>query len=151
MYFDICLFTYFTTRSSHQGFTSVAGVNNYCSAQFPRVRGEASVVEFLAGGHQIIDDSCEFVGGSGDRLWRSAVAVIDRLDGMSNAMRITSDHVRELLQADGVKPQSVSPYVAAWNWAESGKTETALSDATVRTDKADARRVYRLTSAKRPR
>ena len=52
--------------------------------------------------------------------------------------------MKEALLADGVKPESVSPYLTAWRWAESGKTPTGLSDATVRTYDADARRVYQL-------
>jgi hypothetical protein len=63
---------------------------------------------------------------------------------MSKPMKITSDRVKEVLLADGVKPGSVSPYLAAWAWAESGKTNTGLSVATVRTYETDARRVYRL-------
>jgi hypothetical protein len=61
---------------------------------------------------------------------------------MSNSINITSDRVKEVLLADGVKPESVSPYLAAWRWAESGKTNSGLSDATVRTYEADARRIY---------
>jgi hypothetical protein len=34
--------------------------------------------------------------------------------------------------------------LAAWKWAESGKTTTGLSVATIQTYEADARRVYRL-------
>jgi hypothetical protein len=52
--------------------------------------------------------------------------------------------VKEVLLADGVKPKSVSPYLVAWTWAESGKTKSGLSDKTVRTYEADARRVYQL-------
>jgi|SRR6187402_581684 len=52
---------------------------------------------------------------------------------MSKPIRFTSDHVKEVLLADGVKPRSVSPYLAAWQWAESGKAKAGLSDATVRT------------------
>jgi len=63
---------------------------------------------------------------------------------MFKPKQITSDHVKEALLADGVKPESVSPYLAAWRWAESGKTTTGLSDATIRTYEADARRVYQL-------
>jgi hypothetical protein len=61
---------------------------------------------------------------------------------MSKPMKITSDRVKEVLLADGVKPGSVSPYLTAWTWAESGKTNTGLSVATVRTYEAYARRVY---------
>lgn len=54
------------------------------------------------------------------------------------------DRVREVLLADGVKPESVSPYVRAWHWAESGKPSAGLSDSTIQQYEADARRVYRL-------
>jgi hypothetical protein len=47
-----------------------------------------------------------------------------------------SDRVKQVLLADGVKPESVSPYLAAWTWAESGKATTGLSVATVRTYEA---------------
>ena len=70
---------------------------------------------------------------------------------MSKPMKITSDRVKEVLLADGVKPGSVSPYLAAWTWAESGKTRTGYSDATVRTYEADARRVYRLLGQNPPK
>ena len=63
---------------------------------------------------------------------------------MSMPMKITSDRVQEVLLADGVKLGSVSPYLVAWTWAESGKTSAGLSAATVRTYETDARRVYRL-------
>lgn len=63
---------------------------------------------------------------------------------MSMPMKITSDRVKEVLLADGVKPESVSPYLAAWTWAEFGKTSADLSVVTVRSYEADARRVYRL-------
>ena len=63
---------------------------------------------------------------------------------MSRPKKITSDRVKEVLLADGVKPESESPYLTAWTWAESGKTTTGLSVATVRTYEADARRVYLL-------
>jgi hypothetical protein len=56
----------------------------------------------------------------------------------------TEDRLRELLLADGVKTGSVSPYIAAWEWVESGKIRTGLSANTVRTYEADARRAYRL-------
>lgn len=69
---------------------------------------------------------------------------------MSKPMKIASDRVKEVLLADGVKPESVSPYLAAWTWAESGKTNGGLSDATVRTYEADARRVYRLLGQNPP-
>jgi hypothetical protein len=69
---------------------------------------------------------------------------------MPKPSKSTSDRVKEMLLADGVKPQSVSPYVAAWTWAESGKINTSLSDATVRTYEADARRVYRLLGENHP-
>ena len=63
---------------------------------------------------------------------------------MSKPKQITSDRVKEALLADGVKPESVSPYLTAWRWAESGKTTTGLSDPTLRTYEADASRVYQL-------
>jgi hypothetical protein len=69
---------------------------------------------------------------------------------MSEPMKITSDRVKEVLLDDGVKPESVSPYLAAWTWAESGKSTTGLSVATVRTYEADARRVYRLLGQNPP-
>jgi hypothetical protein len=59
-------------------------------------------------------------------------------------MEITSDRVREVLIADGVEPGSVSPYLTAWRWAESGKTSTSLSAKTVQTYETDSSRVYRL-------
>lgn len=65
---------------------------------------------------------------------------------MSTIMKFTSDRLIEVLLADGVKPGAVSPYLAAWKWAEPGKTTTGLSVATIRTYEADARRVYRLLS-----
>jgi hypothetical protein len=65
---------------------------------------------------------------------------------MSKTMKSTSDRLTEVLLADGVKPGAVSPYLSAWNWAESGKTTIGLSVATIRTYEADARRVYRLLS-----
>jgi hypothetical protein len=58
----------------------------------------------------------------------------------------TSDQVRKILLAAGVKPGSVSPYITAWTWAESGKASTGLSKATVDTYETDAARVYRLLS-----
>jgi hypothetical protein len=62
-----------------------------------------------------------------------------------------SDRVKQVLLADGVKPESVSPYyLAAWTWAESGKATTGLSVTTVRTYEADARRVYRLLGQNPP-
>jgi hypothetical protein len=54
------------------------------------------------------------------------------------------DRVKEVLLADGVRPASVSPYLVAWTWAESGKTAAGLSTTTIQTYEADARRVYRL-------
>jgi hypothetical protein len=69
---------------------------------------------------------------------------------MSKPTKITPDHVKELLLADGVEPESVSPYLTAWTWAESGKSNSGLSDVTVRTYKADARRVYRLLDENSP-
>jgi hypothetical protein len=63
---------------------------------------------------------------------------------MSKPMKIRSDRVKEVLLVDGVKPESVSPYLTAWTWAESGKTNTGLSVKTVQTYEADARRVYGL-------
>jgi hypothetical protein len=69
---------------------------------------------------------------------------------MSKPKQITFDPAREALLADGVKPESVSPYLAAWRWAESGKTTTGLSDATVKTYEADARRVYQLLGQNPP-
>jgi len=70
---------------------------------------------------------------------------------MSTAMKITSDCVKQVLLADGVKPGSISPYLAAWTWARSGKTNTGLSLATVRTYEADARRVYRVLGLDPPK
>jgi len=52
--------------------------------------------------------------------------------------------VREVLLNDGVKPDSVSPYVRAYRWAESGKPRDGLSDSTIRTYESDSQRVYRL-------
>jgi hypothetical protein len=69
---------------------------------------------------------------------------------MFKPKRTTSDHLKEALLADGVKPESVSPYLAAWRWAESGKTASGLSDATIRTYEADARRVYQLLGQNPP-
>ena len=63
---------------------------------------------------------------------------------MSISMNSTSDRLRELLLAAGVKPESVSPYLAAWRWAEAGKTKARLSDKTVQTYEADAKRAYQL-------
>jgi len=63
---------------------------------------------------------------------------------MSKQINITSDRVKEVLLADGVKPESVSPYLAAWRWAESGKIRSGLSVKTIQTYEADASRVYRL-------
>jgi hypothetical protein len=63
---------------------------------------------------------------------------------MSKPKQITPDRVKEALLVVGVKPESVSPYLTAWRWAESGKTTTGLSDATIGTYEADARRVYQL-------
>ena len=63
---------------------------------------------------------------------------------MSEPINITPDRVKEVLLADGVRPESVSPYLAAWRWAESGKAKSGLSDKTVQTYEADASRVYRL-------
>jgi hypothetical protein len=54
------------------------------------------------------------------------------------------DEVRAVLLADGVKPESISPYVRAWRWAESGGSSAGLSDSTVRQYKSDSQRVYRL-------
>jgi len=69
---------------------------------------------------------------------------------MSETTRATPDRVKEVLLADGVKPESVSPYLTAWTWVESGKSNTGLSVATVQTYEADARRVYRLLGEKLP-
>ena len=69
---------------------------------------------------------------------------------MPETIKVTSDRVKELLLDDGVKPESVSPYLAAWKWAESGKSTTGLSAATVRTYEADARRVYQLLGQNLP-
>jgi len=63
---------------------------------------------------------------------------------MSKPMEITSDLVKDVLVADGVEPGSVSPYLTAWRWAESGKSSTGLSAKTVQTYEADSSRVYRL-------
>jgi hypothetical protein len=54
------------------------------------------------------------------------------------------DQVKKVLLADGIKPDSISPYVRAWRWAESGKPNAGLSDATIRQYESDSRRVYRL-------
>lgn len=59
------------------------------------------------------------------------------------------DRVREVLLSDGVKPGSVSPYVRAWRWVESGKSSSGLSNSTIQTYEADARRVYRLLGQER--
>lgn len=63
---------------------------------------------------------------------------------MAKPIEITLNHVKDLLLTDGVKPESVSPYLTAWTWAESGKNNTGVSVANVRIYEADARRVYRL-------
>lgn len=72
---------------------------------------------------------------------RWVTTVLAEYCGVSNFQVRVSD---QALLADGVKPESVSPYLAAWKWAESGKTTTGLSVATIRTYEADACRVYRL-------
>lgn len=69
---------------------------------------------------------------------------------MSKSTNTTRDRVKEVLLADGVRPESVSPYLAAWMWAESGKTSAGLSTKTVQTYEADARRVYRLLDLNSP-
>jgi hypothetical protein len=69
---------------------------------------------------------------------------------MSKPKQITPLRLKEALLADGVKLESVSPYLTAWRWAESGKTTTGLSDATVKTYEADARRVYELLGQNPP-
>jgi len=63
---------------------------------------------------------------------------------MTNSMEITSDRVKKVLLAGGVKPGSVSPYLTAWRWAESGKTRYGLSAKTVQTYETDSSRVYLL-------
>jgi hypothetical protein len=69
---------------------------------------------------------------------------------MPTPTKMTSDRVKQVLLADGVKPESVSMYLAAWTWAESGKATIGLSVATVRTYEADARLVYRLLGQNPP-
>jgi hypothetical protein len=63
---------------------------------------------------------------------------------MPKPRKATSDRVKEALLADGVKPESISPCLTVWAWAESGKATIHLSVSTVQTYEADARRVYRL-------
>jgi hypothetical protein len=70
---------------------------------------------------------------------------------MSKPTNTTRDRVKEVLLADGVRPESVSPYLVAWMWAEAGKTGAGLSTKTVQTYKADARRVYRLLDQSFPK
>ena len=70
---------------------------------------------------------------------------------MSKPKTITSDRVKEVLLADDVKLKSISPYLAAWRWAESCKTTTGLSAKTVKTYKADAHRVYQLLGQTPPK
>jgi hypothetical protein len=54
------------------------------------------------------------------------------------------EQVREVLLADGVKQESISPYVRAWRWAESGKPRAGLAESTRRQYESDSQRVYRL-------
>jgi len=54
------------------------------------------------------------------------------------------EQVRKVLLADGVEPESISPYVRAWRWAESGKPSAGLADSTIRQYESDSQRVYRL-------
>jgi len=54
------------------------------------------------------------------------------------------EQVREALLADGVRWESVSPYVRAWRWAESGKPSEGLAATTIRQYQSDSQRVYRL-------
>lgn len=59
------------------------------------------------------------------------------------------DRVKQVLLDAGVKPGSVSPYLTAWTWAEAGRSEAGLSNATIRTYNADAQRVYMLLEQER--
>ena len=52
--------------------------------------------------------------------------------------------VREVLLADGVNRESISPYVRAWRWAESGKPSAELAESTISQYESDSQRVYRL-------
>ena len=54
------------------------------------------------------------------------------------------EQVREALLADGVRRESISPYVRAWRWAESGKPSAGLAGLTIRQYELDSQRVYRL-------
>lgn len=56
-----------------------------------------------------------------------------------------AEHVRDLLFGQRVK--SVTPYITAWRWADSGKPIEGLSSATLSQYRRDARRVYRLLEA----
>jgi hypothetical protein len=56
-----------------------------------------------------------------------------------------AEHVRDLLFGQGVK--SVTPYITAWRWADSGKPIEGLSGATLSQYRRDAQRVYRLLEA----
>lgn len=55
-----------------------------------------------------------------------------------------NEQVRKALLADGVRPASVSPYLRAWRWAESGKPSAGLAESTIRQYESDSQRVYRL-------
>ena len=54
------------------------------------------------------------------------------------------EQVRELRLADGVMRESISPYVRAWRWAESGKRSAGLAESTICQYESDSQRVYRL-------
>ncbi len=54
------------------------------------------------------------------------------------------EQVRDVLLADGVKPESISPYLRAWRWAESGKPRMGLAESTIGQYESDSQRVYRL-------
>ena len=58
--------------------------------------------------------------------------------------------VEEVLLADGVKPESISPYVRAYRWAKSGKPSAGLSESTIRQYESDSQRVYRLLGGQTP-
>jgi hypothetical protein len=45
---------------------------------------------------------------------------------MPTPTRIMSDRVKQVLLADGVKPESVSPYLAAWTWPSPAKPPPAF-------------------------
>lgn len=57
---------------------------------------------------------------------------------------LMDEQVREALLADGVRQESISPYVAAWRWAQSGKLSAGLAESTIRQYESDSHRVYRL-------